>query len=68
MTRDYYRRQAQVCLRLAQTCADTALAERLRLMAQDFLSKAEELGEDNDGIPPQMMKRGGSPDGEMDRD
>jgi hypothetical protein len=37
-----FRRQARVCLRLADNCDDQHLAERLKAMAADLLSKAEE--------------------------
>jgi hypothetical protein len=35
-----WRRQAQVCARLAEDCQDHYLAERLRLMAADLAAKA----------------------------
>ena len=37
-----FRRQARVCLRLAKACDDHHLAERLKAMAVDLLSKADE--------------------------
>ena len=37
-----WRRQARVCIRLAEECEDQYLAERLRLMAVDLAAKAEE--------------------------
>ena len=40
-----FRRQARVCLRLAEACDDRHLAERLKAMAADLLSKAEETEE-----------------------
>ena len=38
----HFRRQALVCLRLAETCDDQHLAERLKAMAADLFSKASE--------------------------
>ena len=37
------RRQAGVCVRLAEDCDDRHLAERLRMMASDLLAKADDL-------------------------
>ena len=39
-TSTYYRRQAACCLSLAKSSLDTVSAERLRLLAQDYLDKA----------------------------
>jgi hypothetical protein len=36
-----FRRQAQVCARLAEDCDDGQLAERFRKMATDLLAKAD---------------------------
>jgi hypothetical protein len=41
-TAAYFRRQAQSCLRIAQT-ADPRAAEQLKLMAADFMTKAVQL-------------------------
>jgi hypothetical protein len=40
-----FRRQAQVCARLAADCEDRQLAERFRKMAADLLAKADDLEE-----------------------
>jgi hypothetical protein len=40
-----FRRQAHVCLRLAEDCDDEHLAERLTAMAMDLFSKANETEE-----------------------
>jgi hypothetical protein len=37
------RRQARVCVRLADECDDRYLAERLRAMACDLIAKADDL-------------------------
>ena len=39
------RRQARLCIRLAEECDDQHLAERLKAMAEDLLAKAEDLEE-----------------------
>ena len=36
-----FRRQAQVCARLAEDCDDRRLAERFKKMATDLLAKAD---------------------------
>ena len=40
-----FRRQAQVCARLAADCEDRQLAERFRKMAAGLLAKADDLAE-----------------------
>jgi hypothetical protein len=40
-----FRRQARVCLRLAEACDDQHLAARLKAMAADLISKADETEE-----------------------
>jgi hypothetical protein len=41
----HFRRQALVCLRLAEACDDQHLADRLKDMAADLFSKAGETEE-----------------------
>ncbi len=43
MTSDYLRRQAERCLQWASDCFDLRAAERLRLLATEFLNEAERL-------------------------
>jgi hypothetical protein len=40
-----FRRQAQVCSKLAEDCQDQRLAERFRKMATDLLAKADDFEE-----------------------
>jgi hypothetical protein len=40
-----FRRQAQVCARLAEDCGDERLAERFRKMGTDLLAKADDFEE-----------------------
>ena len=40
---EYFRQQAAKCLYLSRQCFDLNVAERLRLMAADFIAKAEEI-------------------------
>jgi hypothetical protein len=48
-----FRRQAQVCARLAEDCGDWFLAERFRKMATDLLSKADDFEE----LPSEHVRR-----------
>ena len=43
MTSDYLRNQAKTCLAWARECFDLGTATRLRLMAEEFLVKADEI-------------------------
>ena len=47
------RRQARVCARLAEDCDDPYLAKRLKMVAMDFLAKADELEE----LPSERLRR-----------
>jgi hypothetical protein len=40
-----FRRQAAVCVRLAEECDDRNLAERLKSMASDLIAKADKAEE-----------------------
>jgi hypothetical protein len=40
---DYLRRQASTCLKWASECFDLEAAMRLRLMAEEFVAKADEI-------------------------
>ncbi len=42
----FLRRQAETCLRLAETCSDKTTAEYLRLMAAEFFKRAVEAEND----------------------
>jgi hypothetical protein len=43
MTGDYLRTQARTCLAWARDCFDLTTATRLRLMAEEFAAKADEI-------------------------
>jgi hypothetical protein len=48
MTADYLREQAATCMLWSRECFDLATAKRLRLMAEEFLTKATELDSSRD--------------------
>ena len=42
LSADYYRAQAEICLRMSQTCPDPVLTDRLGLLAAEFLAAADD--------------------------
>ena len=62
----FYRRQAEVCLRMARECPDRTLANTYMLMAQDFLDRAAESPDDPE-LPPQFNRRFDPTGGKMGR-
>jgi hypothetical protein len=48
---DYLRQQAERCLRWGRQCYDLATAERLRLMAEEFIAKAAAI---ESHLPPKI--------------
>jgi hypothetical protein len=50
----FYRRQAETCLRLAQACRNSRLADRYRLMAQAFLDRADNARDEPD-LPANLL-------------
>jgi hypothetical protein len=63
----YFRRQANTCMRLSESCTDQTLADRFQAMAEDFMAKASEV-ETSDATPfPHMAKPEGAGGGGIDR-
>jgi hypothetical protein len=64
----YFRRQADICLRLSLVATDPELATRLLAMAEDYKAKAGSAGEDGepDAIMPDLIGAQGLPDREVD--
>lgn len=48
-----FRRQARVCVRLAEHCEDRHLADRLRAMASNLAAKADDIEE----LPSERLRR-----------
>jgi len=64
----YFRRQANTCLRLSESCTDQTLADRFQAMAEDFLAKAADASDESEGIPlPHVVKIAGAGGGGIDR-
>ena len=68
LTAEFLRRQADNCIRVARQCFDLTASERLRIMATELRAKADEIDEQEEDrkMPPQMMQRNGSSNGESD--
>lgn len=64
---DFFRRQAEKCLRLSRTSYDMETSRQLRLMAMEFLEKAEENNAGEDFMPGAYRSSNGS-EGDLDRD
>jgi hypothetical protein len=63
-TSEYLRQQADNCMRIARAGFDLATAERLRHMAAELRSKADEIDAEEDGsVAPHMMNGNGSTPG-----
>ncbi len=65
----YFRRQADICLRLSLIATDPELATRLLAMAEDYKAKAGAADEESESepMPPEVMGQQALPDGEGDR-
>ena len=68
-TPEFLRRQADNCIRVARQCFDLTASERLRIMAGELRSKADEIEEENEDqtIPGEMIHRNGSSNGDAER-
>jgi hypothetical protein len=65
----YFRRQANTCMRLSESCTDQILADRFQAMAEDFMVKAAdaETGPGEVFPLPFVIKNGGWGDGGLDQ-
>ena len=61
-TQSHYRRLAQNCMRMAAECADPLVATSLRILAADYLSRAEAIerpvGQQQQQIQPKEPEGG----------
>ena len=65
----YFRRQANTCMRLSESCTDQILADRFQAMAEDFMAKAADVDPDQSGDATPLLfviKNGGSGGGGLD--
>ena len=63
----YFRRQADICVRLSVIASDQELATRLLAMAEEYKAKAGALEPEPVSIEPHMIGRPDLPDGQVDR-
>ncbi len=56
LTPEFLRRQAESCLRIARTCFDLAISERLRLMATELNAKAVEIEAQDQSDEPRRFE------------
>jgi hypothetical protein len=64
----YFRRQADICLRLSLIASDDEVANRLITMSREYLAKSDALAGDAETDATQMGHEAGSTAGEFDRD
>jgi hypothetical protein len=56
MAKQFYLRQAELCIRLADETLDALVAGRLRAFAADFFEKASDArGDDMSVMPPDII-------------
>jgi hypothetical protein len=58
----YFRRQADICLRLSLISSDEEVSNRLIIMAREYAAKADALGKEAAAGPPPAADRIGLPD------
>ena len=63
----YFRRQADICLRLSLIASDEEVSNRLIKMSREYLAKGDALaGAEADAGPPLPDHEPGSPAGDID--
>jgi hypothetical protein len=58
----YFRRQADICLRLSLISSDEEVSNRLIIMAREYAAKADALATEAGAHPPLAAKRTALPD------
>ena len=64
---EYFRRQADICLRLSMIASSVEVANRLIAMAQDYSGRADEIEADSTMAMPTMTAPSASPDRETNQ-
>jgi hypothetical protein len=64
----YFRRQADICLRLSLIASDDGVSNRLITMAREYMATSEALDRETGIDPPSMADRSASPDDDANRD
>jgi hypothetical protein len=64
----YFRRQADICLRLSLIASDDAISARLVTMAKEYLATSEALEREPGPATPDLVAGDASPDAAADAD
>ena len=64
---EYFRRQADICLRLSMIASSEEVANRLIAIAQDYTGRADEIEADSTMAMPTMTAPSASPDRETNQ-
>jgi hypothetical protein len=64
LSSEYFRRQADICLRLSLVASDEVVSTLLIAMAQDYVAQADEIEAESTKAMPTIMGPSTSPDGE----
>jgi hypothetical protein len=64
----YFRRQADICLRLSLIASDDTVSNRLITMARDYMATSEAMDKEKGAGPPATADQSASPDADVDRD
>ena len=64
----YFRRQADICLRLSLIASDDGVSSRLITMAREYMATSEALDQETGADPSSMADQGASPGDDADRD
>jgi hypothetical protein len=65
---EYFRRQADICLRLSLVASDDEVSNRLMAMARSYMAKGDALERDAAADGQVMADRNGSTGGDLDLD
>ena len=65
---EYFRRQADICLRLSLIASDDEVSNRLITMARSYMAKSDALEREGPGDGQAMADRNGSSGGDFDLD
>jgi hypothetical protein len=65
---EYFRRQADICLRLSLIASDDEVSNRLIAMARSYMAKGDALERDAPAEGQVMADRNGSTGGDLDLD
>jgi hypothetical protein len=58
----YFRRQADICLRLSLIASDDTVSNRLITMAREYMATSQTLERENGADPPSTAHEAASPD------